>query len=191
MMKKMHLLAGLVLMGLLLSACQKEEPASTTNSSAPATARPAAKADPKVLEDVKAVLQKHDKALNDKNLDALMSTFSSDPNTVLLGTGEGERYLGQQAIRNAYTEIVKDYDAGTLVTNCDWKTGGVDDAGTLAWVAATCNCEDSSKSVKRSYVLNVSGALKKEGNDWRFVVLHMSNVTTATPPAAANTKSTP
>lgn len=190
MMKKMYLVAGLVLMGLLLSACQKEEP-SATNSSAPATASPAATADPNAVENAKAVLQKHDKALNDKNLDALMSTFSSDPKTVMLGTGEGERYLGQQTIREAYTEITKDYDAGTLVTNCDWKTGGMDDAGTTAWVAATCSCEDSLKGVKRKYVLNVSGALEKKGNDWRFVMLHMSNVTNAPPPSGANTTSTP
>ena len=190
-MKRMYLVAGLVLMGLVLSACQKEEPTSTTNNSVTSTASPAAKADPNAVEDVKAVLQKHDKALNDKNLDALLATFSSDPKTVVLGTGDGERYVGQQAIRDAYTEIVKDYDAGTLVTNCDWKTGGVDDAGTLAWVAATCSCEDSAKGVKRSYVLNVSGALKQEGNDWHFVMLHMSNVTNPLTPPAANTKATP
>lgn len=189
MMKKMHLVAGLVLMGLLLSACQKDE-TSNANTSGPAAAptdKP--KADPNAVESAKAVLQKHDKALNDKNLDALMATFSSDPKTVMLGTGEGERYAGQQAIRDAYTEIVKDYDAGTLVTNCDWKTGGMDDAGTTAWVAATCSCEDSLKNVKRNYVLNVSAALEKEGSDWHFVMLHMSNVTNPGPPTAANAKS--
>jgi ketosteroid isomerase-like protein len=190
MMKKMLLVAGLVLLGLLLSACQKDE-TSNANTSGPAAAptdRPAAKADPKAIEDAKAVLQKHDKALNDKNLDALMATFSSDPKTVVLGTGEGERYAGQQAIRDAYTEIVKDYDAGTLVANCDWKTGGMDQAGTTAWVAATCSCEDSLKGVKRNYVLNVSAALEKEGSDWHFVMLHMSNVTNPGPPTAANAK---
>lgn len=194
MMKKMYLVAGLVLLGLLLSACQKDETTSNANTSGPAAAptdKPAGKADPKAIEDVKAVIQKHDKALNDKNLDAVLATFSSDPKTVVLGTGEGERYVGQQAIRDAYTEIVKDYDAGTLATNCDWKSGGIDDAGTTAWVAATCSAEDSLKNVKRKYVLNVSGALKKEGNDWHFVMLHMSNVTNPGPPTAANTKTAP
>jgi ketosteroid isomerase-like protein len=190
LMKKLYLVAGLVLLGPWLSACQREEP-SATNSSAPATASPAAKADPNAVENAKAMLQKHDQALNDKNLDALMSTFSTDPKAVMLGTGEGERYVGQQTIRAAYTEITKDYDAGTLATNCDWKAGGMDEAGTTAWVAATCSCEDSLKGVKRKYVLNVSGALEKEGNDWRFVMLHMSNVTNAPPPSGANTTSTP
>ncbi|HEV7473621.1 MAG TPA: AtzH-like domain-containing protein [Pyrinomonadaceae bacterium] len=192
MMKKMHLVTGLVLLGLALSACQQEAgPTSTANTTAPAAAAPAGADDPKLVEDVKAVIQKHDKALTDKNLDAVLATFSSDPKTVVLGTGEGERYQGQQAIREAYTEILKDYDPGTLTTNCAWKAGGVDAAGTTAWVAATCTAQDALKNVKRDYVLNVSGALRKEGDGWRFVMLHMSNATNATPPVAANTKAAP
>lgn len=182
MLKKMHLIATIVLLGLALSACQQETPRSTANTSVPAGGTNA-----NVIEEVRAVLQKHDKALNDKSLDALMATFSNDPNTVVLGTGEGERYVGQQAIREAYTEILKDYDAGTLTTNCEWKTGEADPAGTTGWVAATCKAQDSLKNVKRDYVLNVSGALKKESDGWRFVMLHMSNFTNAAPPVAANT----
>jgi ketosteroid isomerase-like protein len=189
MIKKMHLIAGLALLALTLSACQQQASRpSTANTSASTTSASVGKDDPKIVEAVKAVLQKHDKALNDKNLNTLLTTFSTDPKTVMLGTGEGERYVGQQAIKDAYTEILKDYDPGTLVTNCDWKSGGVDPAGTTAWVAATCKAEDSLKGVKRSYVLNVSGALEKEGNDWHFVMLHMSNATNATPPVASNTK---
>ena len=191
-MKKIHLAVGLTLLGLALSACQQEARApSTNNTSASSTATSTGKDDPKIVEEVKLVLQKHDKALNDKNLDALLATFSNDPKTVVLGTGEGERYVGQQTIKEAYTEILKDYDPGTLTTDCDWKTGGVDQAGTTAWVAATCKAQDSLKNTKRDYVLNVSGALQKEGDGWRFVMLHMSNATNATPPVAANTKSAP
>ncbi|MCM3870375.1 MAG: nuclear transport factor 2 family protein [Pyrinomonadaceae bacterium] len=189
-MKKMHLVAGLALLGLALSACQQEAGTpSTTNTSATSTTAATGKEDPAVVEEVKAVLQKHDKALNDKNVDAVLATFSNDPRTVVLGTGEGERFVGEQTIREAYTEIFRDYDPGTLITNCDWKTGGVDSAGTTAWVAATCQAQDSLKSKKREYVLNVSGALRKEGDGWRFVMLHMSNATNATPPTEANAKS--
>ena len=192
-MKRVHLVAGLALLGLALSACQQEAATpSTANTSATSPAAPTGKEDPAVVEEVKAVLQKHDKALNDKNLDALLATFSNDPRTVVLGTGEGERFVGQQTIREAYTEILKDYDPGTLTTNCDWKSGGVDSAGTTAWVAATCQAQDSLKGKKRDYVLNVSGALRKEVDGWRFVMLHMSNATNATgPPVAANAKSAP
>ena len=89
-----------------------------------------------------------------------------------------------QEIRGAYTEIVKDYDAGTLETNCaTWKTGGSDNEGTMAWIAATCDCKDSLKGKARTYALNVSATVEKQDGAWKFVSLHMSNSPTPPPPA--------
>ncbi len=168
--------------GLFLAACQtptgveKNTPVSNT------AVTNTSKLDPKVVEGVQAMLVAHDKALNDQDVNGVVATFSSDPKTVLLGSGAGERFLGQEAIRNAYTEIVKDYDKGTFEPNCEWKEGGVDAAGQMAWIAATCNASDSKKGVKREYVLNVSGTVVKEPAGWRFVVLHMSNAPGGAPP---------
>src|SRR5688572_9501018 len=179
---KKFVTAGIVMLSaLLIFGCQSQ-PQANSNPPVASTAT-TNKPDPRLVEDVKAMLAKHDKALNDKNLEAVMSTFSNNPNTVVLGTGEGERFVGQQAIREAYTEIFKDYDPGTLISNCDWKTGETDASGTHAWLAATCKLQDSMKDKKRDYVLNVTGALEKQGADWHFVMLHMSN--SPPPPATA------
>src|SRR3954470_10157481 len=94
-MQKILCAGVVVLSAVFISGCQSEQPKADTNTPATTTQN---KPDPKLVEDVKAMLAKHDKALNDKNLDAVMSTFSTDPNTVVLGTGEGERFVGQQAI---------------------------------------------------------------------------------------------
>jgi hypothetical protein len=81
---------SLLLSGLILVACQapkgEQGNSNTTTNSAATTA---GKADPMVVEEVKEMLAKHDKALNDQNLDAVMATFSKDPKTVVLGTGQG------------------------------------------------------------------------------------------------------
>jgi ketosteroid isomerase-like protein len=182
MTKKLAVVGAVMLSGLIIFGCESQQQKADSNTPA-ASAATQNKPDPKMVEEVKAMLAKHDKALNEKNIEAVMSTFSTNPNTVMLGTGEGERFVGSQAIKEAYTEILKDYDPGTLISNCDWKTGETDAAGTSAWLAATCKLQDSMKNKKRDYVLNVSGALEKEGNDWRFVMLHMSN--SPPPPAAA------
>lgn len=186
-MRKRLTCVSLALAGLILGACQTQ-PAQQGNSNATtnSAATTASKADPKVVEEVKEMLAKHDKALNDQNLDAVMATFSNDPKTVVLGTGQGERFVGQDAIRQAYTEIFKDYDKGTLETNCDWKEGGADDDGKMAWLAATCQAKDAQKGVKREYVLNVSAAVVKQDTGWRFVMLHMSNQTSNAPPPPAS-----
>jgi ketosteroid isomerase-like protein len=162
------------------AACQS----SGTNQSATGeatSANAAARSEPRTAakptaDEIRQVLAAHDKALNEKNLDAVMNTFSTDANTVMLGTGTEERWMGPQEIRTAYTEIFKDYDPGTLQTDCAaWKSGGADDAGTMAWLAATCDAKDSLQGKPRQYKLNVSGTVARQNGQWRFVVLHMSN----------------
>jgi ketosteroid isomerase-like protein len=146
---------------------------ATANSANRSEARTVAKP---TVEEIRLVLAAHDKALNEKNLDAVMNTYSADGNTVMMGTGAQERWMGPEEIRAAYTEIFKDYDPGTLQTDCaGWKTGGADDSGTMAWLAATCNAKDSLQGKTREYKLNVSGTIAKQNGQWRFVVLHMSN----------------
>jgi uncharacterized protein (TIGR02246 family) len=171
-------LSGLIVFAYQAHMAQQGNSNSTTNSAAAATG----KSDAKVVEEVRVLLVKHDKALNDQNLDAVLSTFSTNPKTVVLGTGQGERFVGRDEIRQAYTEIFKDYDKGTLVSPCDWKSGEADESGKMAWLAATCQATDSQKGVKREYVLNVSATVVKQDGGWRFVMLHMSNMTGGPPP---------
>ena len=187
MMQKFVAAVAVMFSALIISGCQSQQERADSNTPVASTATPN-KPDPRLVEEVKAMLAKHDQALNDKNIDAVMSTFSADPNTVMLGTGDGERFIGPPSIKEAYTEIFKDYDAGTLISNCDWKTGETDVSGTSAWLAATCKLQDSMKDKKRDYVLNVSAALEKQGADWRFVMLHMSNGASGGPPPATPAK---
>ena len=127
------------------------------------------------LVQIVALLQKHDDALNQHDLDGVMSVFAPSANTVVLGTGPGERWQGKDEIRAAYTEIFKDFDKGTSTRNCDWKTGEV--AGATAWMASMCKFSDSKDGQKREYELNVSGVLRKIGGKWYFQSLHYSNLT--------------
>jgi len=162
----------------LLGACQPSGTSGESGSAASnnAPAKTAVKTDQRALVDeIKEVLAQHDKALSEKNLDLLMQTFSSDPNTVVLGTGTEEKWVGPQEIRAAYTEIFKDYDPNTLQSKCDWKTGGADEGGTMAWLAAICDDKDSLQGKTREYKLNVSAGLKKQDGKWRLAMLHMSN----------------
>jgi ketosteroid isomerase-like protein len=162
----------------LTGSCQaggtnrESDSAATSNAAPKAVNKPDRKV---VVDEVRAVLVAHDKALSEKNIDAVMATFSTEPTTVVLGTGSEERWMGPQEIKSAYTEIFKDYDPNTLQTDCQWKTGGGDDAGTMAWLAASCDAKDSLQGKTRSYKLNVTATLEKQNDSWRFVSLHMSN----------------
>jgi len=185
MLKKMLKTVAVLFAAVFLFACGESKPPEAKKSAnTNAGAATANKADPKLVEEVQELLAAHDKALNDQNLDAVLATFSNDPKVVLLGTGQGERFVGTDAIRNAYTEILKDYDKGTFEPGCDWKTGGADADGKMAWLCATCAAKDSMKGVKREYVLNVSATVVKQDTGWKFIMLHMSNQTGGPPPQA-------
>ena len=127
------------------------------------------------LSQIVALLQAHDNALNQHDLDGVMSVFAPTENVVVLGTGPGERWTGKDAIRGAYTEIFKDFDKGTSTRDCYWKTGDIE--GNTAWLASMCKFADSKDGKKREYELNVSGVLRKIGGKWYFQSLHLSNLT--------------
>ena len=131
--------------------------------------------------DIAALLGKHDEAMNQHNLNAILALFAPGPKTVILGTGAGERYQGSAEIKAAYTEYFKDFDKGTLTHNCYWKEGG--GSGNLAWAAAQCKFSDSRGEKKREYELNVSAVVEKQGGTWYFVLLHFSNLTGGSAPS--------
>ncbi len=80
MMKTRLMVIAAALVGMFLYACQTAtQPEAKQNANAAPTDTAASKSDPKVVEDIKEMLAKHDKALNDQNLDAVMATFSTDP----------------------------------------------------------------------------------------------------------------
>src|SRR5258707_85571 len=109
------------------------------------------------LTQIQALLDHHDNAMNQHDLNGVMEVYSPDPKTVLMGTGPGEFWHGREAIKSAYTEMFKDFDKGTSTRTCHDKTGGL--KGDMAWLAAMCKFSDSHEGKKREYELNVTGVL--------------------------------
>jgi ketosteroid isomerase-like protein len=146
----------LTALGLGATVCQAQAQGSSTRA------------------EIADMINKHDEALKQQNLDGLMALYSSNPKTVMLGTGPGEKFQGKAEIKAAYTEIFKDFDKGTMTHNCYWKDGG--STATTAWGAAMCKFSDSKGDKKREYELNVSAVAEKQAGKWRFVMIHYSNL---------------
>jgi uncharacterized protein (TIGR02246 family) len=129
---------------------------------------------------IKSVLRTHDKAFNDHDLSTIMGLYSQQPNTLLLGTGPGERWVGKAEIQDAYKHFFADFDKGSLTTNCTWTTGEI--KGPMAWLAAMCQVTDYLKNMKREYALNLSIVLEQEDGAWHFRAMHFSNLAGGQPP---------
>ena len=121
-----------------------------------------------------SLLNQHDDSLSQKNLEVLMTLYADGKNTVMMGTGPGEKFEGKEAIRSAFETITNDYDKGSLSHTCSWKTGGIN--GDMAWLAAMCQMTDTAKKKKRQYDLNVSVVFEKVSGKWLIRSMHYSNV---------------
>ncbi len=151
----------------------------------PVWAAQPAQTDP-VKEEVKAVLQKHDEAMDKQDVKALLALYADDPTIAMMGTGPSEFWKGKAEVETAYKEFLKDFKAGSLKHQCPDTSGG--HQGEVAWLVASCNMQDTTPDgQKRDYVLNVSAVLKKEKDGWKFQTLHFSNLTgsDAPPPGSA------
>ena len=158
---------------------------------APVWAAQPAATDP-VKEEVKAVLNQHDEAMDKQDLKALLSLYADDPTIAMMGTGPGEFWKGKAEVETAYKEFLKDFKAGSLKHQCPDTSGGHD--GNIAWLVASCNMQDITPAGQtREYVLNVSAVFKKEKEGWKFQTLHFSNLTSgdAPPTAGAAPAATP
>jgi len=128
-----------------------------------------------------ALLAQHDDALGQKNLDALMNLYADGNNTVMMGTGPGEKWQGKAEIRDAYSHIIQDYDTGSQKHDCYWKTGGVN--GNTAWLSSMCKMSDTAKKKPREYELNISAVFEKVNDKWLIRQMHYSNVVSGKKPS--------
>jgi hypothetical protein len=80
----------------------------------------AKKGDSKIMAEVKTVMEQHNKAFNAQDLKGVMTNYASDPNTVLMGTGPGEAYAGDEAIGGAYNQLFTRFEANSLSFKYDW-----------------------------------------------------------------------
>jgi ketosteroid isomerase-like protein len=128
----------------------------------------------KITPVAQAVIEEHNKALNAQDIKGVMNTYSDDPNCVLMGTGPGESYVGDEAIGGAYDQIFTRFEANSLSFKYDWIATG--SKGGLAWFAVTTTMEGTVNKEKRERTFNMSGALQKEKGKWRIVSLHFSRL---------------
>ena len=124
--------------------------------------------------DVRALLAQHDKAFNAQDLKGVMDTYASAPNIVLMGTGPGEAYVGEEAIGSAYNQFFTRFKANVLHFKYDWISVGAKD--NVAWFAATVTVQATIDNKKRERAFNISGTLEKTEGKWRFLSMHFSRL---------------
>jgi uncharacterized protein (TIGR02246 family) len=136
----------------------------------------------KNVEQVKALLQQHDKACTSHDVEGVLKLFAPGPKTVLVGTGAGELFVGKDQIKTAYQHFFMDFDPGKQDFEYGFATGEI--IGDAGWVVATGKLSLNKGAERRETGLNVSLTFVKLQGAWYISSFHYSNaVETAAPKA--------
>ncbi len=128
----------------------------------------------KINADVKTVVEQHNKAFGAQDIKGVMDTYASSPDVMLMGTGPGEVYVGDEAIGGAYDQFFNRFDANTLKFSYDGALAA--STGNFAWFAVTTTISGAVKGEKKERVFNMSGTLEKVKGKWRFLGVHFSRL---------------
>jgi ketosteroid isomerase-like protein len=140
----------------------------------------------KIMAAVKTVMEQHSQAFNAQDLKGVMTLYASNPNTVLMGTGPGEAYVGDEAIGGAYDQLFTRFEANTVSSKYDWIAVG--SKGNFAWFAVTTTMETTVNKEKKERAFNMSGTLLKEKGKWLILIMHFSRLGAEEQPAVEPTK---
>ncbi len=123
--------------------------------------------------EIRQVFVEYAEGVSAKDLDACMEAFSKDPDTVMLGTGPGERWVGPEEIADAHQHFLASFDSET--SKRTWSLGTMQ--GDVAWFAAMFEVAQYTKNVKNEFFLNMSGVMVKQDGEWKIAQIHLSNLT--------------
>ncbi|HRD64524.1 MAG TPA: nuclear transport factor 2 family protein [Candidatus Competibacter sp.] len=131
----------------------------------------------KAPDGVKAVFARYDRSINEHDLAGVMVAYAPGNDTILPGTGVGERWPGKEEIRAAYTALSESFDPGTREMRCTWTRSEI--KGNLAWMASMCWISDFLKNEKREYGTNLTVILEQLDGKWYFRIVHFSDNSTS------------
>jgi uncharacterized protein (TIGR02246 family) len=130
---------------------------------------------PETRAEIKAVLEKHDKAFSAQDLEGVLATYHQGPYTVLMGTGPGEMWAGLEEIGDAYKHFFADFDKGAQAFRYEYVNAQT--RGDVAWMSVMGEVTGNKGGKEMKFAINISGVLLKDQGQWKFSHLHFSNLT--------------
>ncbi len=125
------------------------------------------------LAGVRSTLKSYFTAFQAKDIDGVMAVFANAPNTVMMGTGPDEVWLGKDDIRMAHNAFfagfVKETSERTLVSV------GAD--GDVAWLTCFLVASQKGDNNKNTFQVNVSMVFREIESTWYITAMHFSNLT--------------
>lgn len=124
------------------------------------------------ITEIKALLQAHDVAFTNHDLEGVLACYVTGPRTVVMGTGPGEVWVGKEEISQMYEQMFLDFDRGKQEFAYNWRQGGLN--GRTAWLNTMGEVRLTKDGEEKAFAMNASCIIVRDGEGWKFVNFHFS-----------------
>ena len=132
----------------------------------------AAAGDQAAKEEIAGVLKAYVAAFEAKDIAGVMKMFADGENTVMMGTGKDETWVGKENIQAAhncfFANIKKETSERKLLAS--------QVNGNMAWLDGYTISKQATETGEQTFQLNLSIVMEKQGADWRIISLHFSRL---------------
>ena len=142
----------------------------------PAASAQAAEADNPELEPIRALLDAHDAAFANHDLDGVMACLSEK--AAIMGCGPGEIWSGPDEIKAAHQQLFEGFDFGEQNFEYEFSIGEV--TADKGWMMTSGNVNGKKNEEEFTFPINLSLSVTKDGGKWLIAAMHFSTLTAET-----------
>jgi ketosteroid isomerase-like protein len=128
------------------------------------------------LEPIRALLDAHDTAFANHDLDGVMACLSAK--ATIMGCGPGEIWSGPDEIKAAHLHLFEGFDVGELNTEYEFNIGQI--TSDTGWMMTSGNVNGNKDGKEFTFPVNISLSVTKDGGKWLIAALHFSTLTSET-----------
>ena len=136
----------------------------------PAASAQAAEDENPDLEPIRALLDAHDLAFANHDLDGVMACLSEK--AAVMGSGPGEIWSGPDEIKAAHQHLFERFDFGELNFEYEFNIGEV--KSDLGWMLTSGNVNGKKDGKEFTFPINISLTVTKDGGKWLIAAMHYS-----------------
>jgi ketosteroid isomerase-like protein len=125
------------------------------------------------LEPIRALLDAHDAAFANHDLDGVMACMS--PKAAIMGCGPGEIWSGPDEIKAAHQQLFEGFDSGEQNFEYEFNIGEV--SADKGWMMTSGNVNGKKNGKEFTFPVNISLSVTKDGGKWLIAAMHFSTLT--------------
>jgi ketosteroid isomerase-like protein len=128
------------------------------------------------LEPIRALLDAHDAAFANHDLDGVMACLSEK--ATIMGSGPGEVWSGPDEIKAAHQHLFEGFDFGEQNFEYEFSIGEI--TSDRGWMMTSGNVNGKKDGKEFTFPVNLSLTVTKDGEKWLIASMHFSTLTDGT-----------